>query len=98
MYARNYSVFDFVNYKIPTTCPKIPTTNNARMITIGDTFFLSNHIHNSVSNNGIRPGIKEFKLSCNVVIFVGYKAIQEAYWESAVLIHSAPAGRLFQSM
>ena len=33
------------------------------MITIGETFFLSNHIHNSVSNNGIRPGIKEFKLT-----------------------------------
>ena len=37
-------------------------------MTIGDTFFLSNHIQNNVKHRAARPGIKLFKLSCKAYI------------------------------
>ena len=68
------------------------------MMMIGETFFFNNHMHNSVSSNGTNPGINEFKLSWRVVTFVGSSAIPDACCVNAVLIPSAPAGSLAQSM
>ena len=72
--------------------------NNPRIITIGDTFFLSNHIQRSVSNNPASPGINESKLFCNVVTFSLVNDKPAAYCKRACLIPSAPAGRLLQSI
>jgi len=35
----------------------IPTTNNPSIITIGETFFLSNHMQRSVNSKPAKPGI-----------------------------------------
>ena len=43
--------------------------NNANIIVIGETFFLSNLQHNSVNNNAASPGINESKFCCKVVTF-----------------------------
>ena len=51
-----------MDYKSPMTCPTTPTTNKPRIITIGETFFLSNHIQNNVNPNAAKPGINWSKL------------------------------------
>ena len=67
-------------------------------MTIGDTFFLSNHIQNNVKHRAARPGIKLFKLSCKVVTFSDDSDKPAACCSNAVLIPSAPEGKLFQSI
>ena len=72
--------------------------NKARIITIGDTFFLSNHIQRNVNNNPASPGINESKFPCNVVTLSAVKDNPADCCNKACLIPSAPAGRLFQSI
>lgn len=54
-------------------------TNNATIITIGDTFFFNNQQHNKVNNKPAKPGINVSKLSCNVVTLVESKESPDAY-------------------
>ena len=48
------------DYIIPKKRAAIPTAKRARMIVIGDTFFLSNHMQRKVRRSPINPGINEF--------------------------------------
>ena len=57
-------------YIIPITRPIIPTTNNAMIIVIGETFFFNNLQHNKVNNKAARPGINESKFCCKVVTLI----------------------------
>lgn len=54
-------------YIKPHTWKRIPTTKIPKMITIGETFFLSNHMQRKVSSKPAKPGIKLSKLFCKVV-------------------------------
>ncbi|NRX52436.1 hypothetical protein DFM81_000860 [Clostridium beijerinckii] len=72
--------------------------NNPRIMIIGDTFLLSNHIQRSVINNPTNPGINESKLFCNVVTLVSVNDIPDACCNRACLTPSAPAGSLLQSI
>ena len=60
----NLILFLFVHshrdYMIPKKRAAIPTAKRARMIVIGDTFFLSNHMQRKVRRSPINPGINEF--------------------------------------
>lgn len=87
-----------MDYKSPMTCPTTPTTNKPRIITIGETFFLSNHIQNNVNPNAAKPGINWSKLSCNVVTFSGERAKPLLTCSNALLIPSPPEGNLSHSM
>ena len=49
-----------LDYMIPKKRAAIPTAKRARMIVIGDTFFLSNHMQRKVRRSPINPGINEF--------------------------------------
>jgi hypothetical protein len=51
----------------PKKRPITPTTNNAMMITIGETFFFNSLQHNKVNNTADKPGINWFKFCCKVV-------------------------------
>ena len=42
---------------IPAKRARIPTANNAMIITIGETFFFNNQQHNNVNNYADKPGI-----------------------------------------
>ena len=52
-----WSGMNFLNYIIPAKRAKIPTINNATIITIGETFFFNNQQQSNVSNNAASPGI-----------------------------------------
>ena len=88
----------FRYYIRPITWKMIPTTKRPRMITIGETFFLSRYMHRKVSSRAASPGTREFRLSCSVVTLVGSRDMPEAYCAIAVLMPSAPWGRFAQSM
>ena len=53
-------ILDGLDYMIPKKRAAIPTAKRARMIVIGDTFFLSNHMQRKVRRSPINPGINEF--------------------------------------
>ena len=58
--VQNLVPFEFLDYIIPKKRAAIPTAKSARMIEIGDTFFLSNHMQRKVRRSPINPGINEF--------------------------------------
>ena len=74
--------------------------NNANIIVIGETFFLSNLQHNNVNNNAASPGINESKFCCKVVTFATLRpfAPKALYCSSADFIPSVPCGNDFQSI
>ena len=79
-------------YINPITWNIIPVANNPRIITIGDTFFLSNHIQRRVTNNPAKPGINESKLFCNVVTLTSVNDNPDACCNKAYLIPLTPSG------
>ena len=85
-------------YINPITWNIIPVANNPRIITIGDTFFLSNHIQRRVTNNPAKPGINESKLFCNVVTLTSVNDNPDACCNKASLIPFTPSGSLLQSI
>ena len=44
-------LINLIYYIIPPRRARIPIANNATIITIGETFFLSNQQHNNVNND-----------------------------------------------
>jgi len=76
----------------------MPITNSPRIMIIGDTFFLSNHIQSNVNANPASPGIKESKLFCNVVTLTSVNDKPPDCCNRASLIPFAPAGSLLQLM
>ena len=78
----------------------IPTAKSARIMAIGETFFLSSQQQSSVSPTAAMPGISWSRFCWSVVTFSAPKPLapRDEYWVRASLIPSAPEGSLSQSI
>ena len=78
----------------------MPTAKRARMMVIGETFFLSSLQHSSVRHTAARPGMSWSRLPCSVVTFSTLRPVgpRAEDCSRALLMPSAPPGRELQSM